>query len=107
MAASAKVLNIYELAEDILLHLPLRQLLLAQRVNTTFYDAIYGSPKINQVLFFKPSGKQSVEYRQASSNCCPMRDLNMGKYTLLDGGHWEHADRSTIRSIVKNPFSAM
>lgn len=40
---ATQVLGTYELLEEILLHLPLGQLLLAQRVNKTFRDVIRDS----------------------------------------------------------------
>lgn len=55
--AAAQVLATYELLEDILLHLPLRQLLLSQRVNTGFRDVIRRSDKINRALFFTQEAK--------------------------------------------------
>lgn len=47
-----EVFAIPELLETILLELPAKDLLLAQRVNTTFRDAINNSIKIQRALFF-------------------------------------------------------
>lgn len=52
---SAKVLETYELLEDILLRLPLRQILLIQRVNKTFYAVIQDSDRIKRALFLEPT----------------------------------------------------
>ncbi|KAK5120100.1 hypothetical protein LTR85_006581 [Meristemomyces frigidus] len=62
MAATQQVLDTYELLENILLRLPLRQLLLAQRVNTGFRDLIWRSSKINRTLFFTPNTAETVDW---------------------------------------------
>lgn len=51
---ATKVFAVPELLESILLELPAKDLLLAQRVDTTFRDAIDHSIKIQRALFFKP-----------------------------------------------------
>jgi hypothetical protein len=64
MAAASRVANTYELLENILLYLPLRQLLFAQKVNKKFHAVIQDSLKINQALFWKPSSTEYVEWQQ-------------------------------------------
>lgn len=54
MAASVQVFGTYELLEDVLLHLPLFDLLLAERVSKEFQSIIKRSQKIGQVLFRDP-----------------------------------------------------
>ncbi|KAK3701548.1 hypothetical protein LTR37_015402 [Vermiconidia calcicola] len=60
-AAALKVLDISELLEEILLHLPLRQLLLMQQVNKRFHAHINDSPNIRNALFLGPS-TEDVEW---------------------------------------------
>jgi hypothetical protein len=65
MAASSQALNTYELLENILLHLPLRQLLLAQRLNKKFHAVLQDSLKINQALFLKLASDEYAEWCRA------------------------------------------
>lgn len=58
--AATRVFGIPELAEMILLHLPMRDLLLAQRVCSHWRTSIEGSPKIQRALFFTPSDKRKA-----------------------------------------------
>lgn len=51
----AKLYAVTELLEDILLHLPLKDLLLSQRVNKHFKATIDGSLKLQRALFFSPA----------------------------------------------------
>lgn len=53
LTAVAKVLSTFELIENILLFLPLRQLLLAKRINKATFDVISGSSNIRGALFLK------------------------------------------------------
>lgn len=53
-AAGPKVAGIAELLEHILLHLPMRDLLLAQRVSRMFKEVIDNSDTIQRALFFVP-----------------------------------------------------
>lgn len=53
--ATAKVLGNYELLQQILLNLPLRQLLLAQEVNKAWYDVVQRSQEIRKTVFLLPS----------------------------------------------------
>lgn len=54
-SARAKVLGNYELLEQVLLSLPLRDLLLAQKINKTCYNLIRRSEYISKVLFRIPA----------------------------------------------------
>jgi len=53
MSATAQFLAIPELLEMTLLHVPTLQILVVQRVNTSFRDIIKESSPIQQQLFFK------------------------------------------------------
>lgn len=55
--------DIPELLENILLNLPIRDLLLAQRVNKTFQATILGSSKLQQALFLKPLAGKFLYYQ--------------------------------------------
>lgn len=50
--AGASVAGIFELLEAILALLPLRDILLAQRVNCQFRDVVANSEKLQRMLFF-------------------------------------------------------
>lgn len=54
MSASAKVFGTPELLENILIQLPMRDLLLSQRVNVTFKSAIDGSIHLQRALWSVP-----------------------------------------------------
>ena len=62
VAASRRVVNAYELVENILLYLPLPQLLLAQRTCKFFQGVIVDSERIKQALFLAPVRSQTVEF---------------------------------------------
>lgn len=52
MASAARVINIVELLEAILLQSPMQDLLLAQRVNKQFKDTVENSSHLQRALFF-------------------------------------------------------
>ncbi|KAK5681768.1 hypothetical protein LTS10_006301 [Elasticomyces elasticus] len=60
MTAAQQVLDLPELLESILLGLPMRDLLLAQRVSKTFQQVIVSSPHIQRALFFAPGKAADV-----------------------------------------------
>ncbi|KAK4953338.1 hypothetical protein LTR10_009047 [Elasticomyces elasticus] len=60
MASTTEVLNLPELLEIILLELPTRDLLLAQRVCITWKAAITSSPNIQRALFFRPGSAEDI-----------------------------------------------
>lgn len=53
--APRKLFGNYELLEQVLLHLQLRDLLLSQRINKSCFDVVFNSHAIDRALFFKPS----------------------------------------------------
>lgn len=58
MTATQRAWRSFEIIENIVLFLPLRQLLLAQRINRATFDVIAGlesSPDIRRALFLKAS----------------------------------------------------
>ncbi|KAK5703174.1 hypothetical protein LTR97_004123 [Elasticomyces elasticus] len=66
MAATQMVFNTAELLEHILLHLPLRTLYLAGRVNKTFASTMLGSSMINKALWLQPSTDYAVVWASGS-----------------------------------------
>jgi len=64
MAAAGRVLSTYELLENILLHLPLRQILLSQRISKSFRDLVQRSPNLRRVLFLKPVSDDVVNFEK-------------------------------------------
>lgn len=72
MAACEKTFGITELLERTLLHLPLKELLLAQRVSKTWRDLIQDSKKIRRALFLSTSDEMiSYNYHSAYSGHPP------------------------------------
>lgn len=62
-AAAKEALAIPELLESILAELPMRDLLLYQRVSRAWKDSIAGSRKLRQQLYLVPAHSESVFYR--------------------------------------------
>ncbi|KAK5163620.1 uncharacterized protein LTR77_010569 [Saxophila tyrrhenica] len=90
--ATARALNTPELLEDILLHLPLRDLLLSQRVSRTFHDVAAGSARIQKALFLQPASGETVYWDPTS----PL--VSDGCFRL------ESTDAETV--VIANPFLA-
>ena len=90
MAASAKVFDTYELLEDILLHVPLRQLLLVQRVSKTFRQLAQNSLKIQKALFLTPATKKTAEIDEGE------RENFIGV--------WAQPEDDSVPVILLNPF---
>jgi hypothetical protein len=101
MAAASRVANTYELLENILLYLPLRQLLFAQKVNKKFHAVIQDSLKINQALFWKPSSTEYVEWQQGP----PGRTIQDYPEGALGGGCWQQSNSEEHPLILRNPFT--
>ncbi|KAI0156102.1 hypothetical protein BJ166DRAFT_532155 [Pestalotiopsis sp. NC0098] len=68
------VWSIPEVAENILAHLSMKDLLLAQRVSSGWKELIARSPVLQECLFFRP--RQSEANRDMSSDAIPARELN-------------------------------
>lgn len=60
---SAVVLNNYELLERLLLHLPLRDLLLAKRIKRACADVIERSEAIRRALFLLPTSNDNQDMK--------------------------------------------
>ncbi|KAK5126689.1 hypothetical protein LTR85_009623 [Meristemomyces frigidus] len=58
---SRRVVNTTELLEAILIHLPTRDILLAQRTSKKFQNVIAGSPRLQRALFFLPDSPDTVQ----------------------------------------------
>lgn len=65
-ALHAQVLSTTELLEMILLQLPLKDLLLAQRVSTKWKAVIDASPDLQKALFFQPATSQIAFFHAGS-----------------------------------------
>lgn len=99
MEAATSVLDNYELLENILLHLPVLDLLLAERVSKTFQGLIAQSEEIRQALFLVPtSTSASVAFSQPSVHAA---DQSLGN----NRREWSTADGTVLRPII-NPFIA-
>ena len=60
MAAAARVFATYEILESILLYLPLRHLLLSQKINKSSYDVVNRSQNVQRALFLDAGSAQTV-----------------------------------------------
>ncbi|KAK4898597.1 hypothetical protein LTR27_003769 [Elasticomyces elasticus] len=60
--AAHQVFHITELLQSILLDLPMQDLLLAQRVCSTWKEVIDGSQAIQRTLFFIPGSTTDINY---------------------------------------------
>jgi len=87
--ASTRLLSTFELLEDIILYLPLRQILLSQRVNRAFSNVIKGSKPIQRALFLAPHNDQTIK-------CYP----KPGTFEH----EWKVARDSESLTPVANPF---
>lgn len=83
MAACAKTLDITELLERILLHLPLKDLLLAQRVSKGWRDLIQDSQRTKQALFLQGTSDISIVYDQGQ-----LRDTSLKPAWKTSGNSW-------------------
>ena len=71
--AIIRVLNTVELLEQILLFLPIKDLLLAQSVNTTFKAQIENSQALQRALFFEPASlKQEASLTRHHGDAKPI-----------------------------------
>lgn len=106
MAAAAQLFGIHELVEDILLRLPLRQILLSQRVSSSFRNVIETSYKIQQVLFYKPSTTSRVCWypRSEATGGDPVA---WWLYVGIDDGAWILLPEHTEILPIRNPFLDM
>lgn len=77
---STVLLETAELLEMVLLRLPCKDLLLAQRVCKTWQNAINASPEIQQALCFRPLEDQRVVLDHATSQILPLRPLTHAAY---------------------------
>lgn len=97
MSSSEKGVRNYELLEQVLLHLPLRDLLLSQRINKACFDVVFNSHAVARALFFKPSA--SVVEAIAEKNDCDW----YYRYTWT----WKGVGRQDVILPFLNPFLEM
>lgn len=78
LSACEKVFGTWELVEHILLFLPLRQLLLAQKINKATFDVIASSTDIRRALFLKETFPPAhLVWDEASESYKVHRDANL------------------------------
>lgn len=77
MANCEKILQTPELLELILVQLPIKDLLLARRISTTFNNLIQTSPTLQQALFFRPRPASSPPPTPPASSA-PLRSHPTG-----------------------------
>src|SRR5207253_420563 len=96
--AAAPVLEIPELLEAILFRLPIRDLLLAQRVSRQWRDIISNSLSLQQALFFRPA------------TASPVYQFNELLAEVFPPWFWQssphHAGRFSSQTFDNLPWSA-
>ncbi|KAF2174217.1 hypothetical protein M409DRAFT_16484 [Zasmidium cellare ATCC 36951] len=113
--AGPKLAAIPELVEYILLELPLRDVLLAQRIDRTWGDIITGSSKLQKALFFRPSVDHTLrmrglsDYTKSPCDCknAPKRPLatHLGRPVRTKDLCWARDETDTNHyAVAINPF---
>ena len=101
----AHVATLPELVENILMHLPVQDVLQAQRVNRTWRYIIIQSPKLQRALFFKPVATGAVSYGEhttiAIRNCVSSADCDPDAF----GGDDYITSISSVQSSTKETSS--
>jgi hypothetical protein len=87
-----------EIAENILAHLPMKDLLLAQRVSTGWRELIRSSPVLQELLFMRQ--RQSAAPQTFSSDGIPMREYN--PLLIKHMSMWFSTNEDTWRQTVKD-----
>lgn len=115
--SATSVFAVYELLEGILAELPMKDLLLAQRVSRQWKSLIVSSDKLQQLLFFRPSTDPSLtsfwmpdgEFEDPDGNsqmCRLVRDSNEveGKYRGVQPNCllFEGLDEALTESVSEN-----
>lgn len=93
--ASNTVLDNYELLERVLLHLPLRTLLLAQRVNKSWSYVVHRSQNIQRALFLR-GHPGPIKLRRQPSKRQPRAEKTASRYVNDKG--------VVVRPPILNPF---
>lgn len=92
------VWDITEIAENILAHLPMKDLLLAQRVAKGWRDLITSSPALQELLFMRP--RQSKATQDVLSDGMPVREFN--PLLIKHMPMWFSSDEEAYRQSVKD-----
>ncbi|KAK4542575.1 hypothetical protein LTR36_006623 [Oleoguttula mirabilis] len=100
MATCDRVLGTYELLEDILLHLPLKDMLLAQKVSKSWLATISRSLEIQQALCMKP-----IESRSISAQHLQRLQRGTSHYDALQQRVFDGLVRPAHRVAVLNPLA--
>ena len=96
MSAMQRVIALPELLEHVVLHLPLRQILLLERVARILRDLVQKTPRIRRALFFTSCTTEALK-RYPRDHALPGR----GGFLPID---WKpSADGSATRPVL-NPF---
>ncbi|GIZ36618.1 hypothetical protein CKM354_000008800 [Cercospora kikuchii] len=93
-------LRIAELLEQIILYLPLRDILLCQRTDTTFRGVVPGSSQLRKVLFLEPATNKPLEY-------CPPYYEDDGidhEQESEDWSRWRSSENGEAINPLFNPF---
>lgn len=98
---AAKSFTTTELVEQMLLQLPMKDLLLAQRVDKIFKATIDGSLKLQQALFFTlpPQPRQHQPSRQHHTH-------QLTPLQIVDPGHTQRLHRLPHAQLPQRPFTA-
>lgn len=114
--AGSKMAAIPELVEYILLELPLRDVLLAQRIDRTWRNIIQGSSKLQKALFFRPSVDHTLmmrglsDYTKTPCHCSkeqrePPLALHLSRSNVAQDQRWarDETDMNDY-AVAINPF---
>jgi len=94
--AAMKVISIRRLLENILPHLPLRDLLLAQKISKFFYTFIQKSRNIKRALFLTPSTQETISWHVS-----PTAAYRSGE------GSWQNTSQGAAIKPLLNPSSCV
>ena len=114
IVAGKTVAGVPELVEMILLQLPVKDVLLAQRVDRTWQGVITGSPKLQQALFFRPcsvhkayvtnSHYTSMQPCRSPAECDPKeRRFPIARTAAHDNPYWTTDGKDQVK-VLLNPY---
>lgn len=89
-----------ELLEKIIMHLPLRDILLCQRVGTQFRNLVQGSSNIKKTLFLEPATSDTVDLCFGVPSSF-RGDTRVENFQIE---HWKTSEKGEIVWPLLNPF---
>ncbi|KAK5137998.1 hypothetical protein LTR08_005795 [Meristemomyces frigidus] len=110
--AAERLAGTLELIEMVLMHLPLPDILLAQRVNKAWSDIITGSPQLQRALFFRPSDTIPLRFLHHTGpimlDCANEAECNYDEKRTgnVAEAYWGSDRDASLKhdNIILNPF---